>query len=211
MYSSKPLDAFLSELSARTPVPGGGAACALAGALGAAQGAMCAAFTTGKRFRAVEAQAAGLRSGLESLRDRFLELVDRDAQAYKAYDAIRKLPAAAGQEQAHARRIAECREQATGVPEETLGASLEALSLCRQLADICNMRLIPDLLVSACLLEAAAQGAWAQVLANLESLPAAAQRRDGATRQLKECQALRAAVEKKVVASLCPPGVTDRA
>ena len=43
------LDQFLEQLASAAPVPGGGGASALAGALGAALGNMLGSLTTGKR------------------------------------------------------------------------------------------------------------------------------------------------------------------
>ena len=74
---------FTELLAARTSVPGGGGAAALAGALGAALCSMAGNFTTGKqKYAAVEADVQALLARAEALRLRLLELVEEDAAAF---------------------------------------------------------------------------------------------------------------------------------
>ena len=49
------LSDITKALSERTPTPGGGAAAAIAAALGCAAGAMAARYTTGTKYTAIEA------------------------------------------------------------------------------------------------------------------------------------------------------------
>ena len=74
--------AFLDALASKAPVPGGGGASALAGALGAALCTMVGNYTVGKqKYAAVEEDVKALMARAEDLRARLLGLVDTDAAA----------------------------------------------------------------------------------------------------------------------------------
>ena len=75
--------AFSEALASGAPTPGGGGACALAGALGAALGSMVCALTSGKRrYADVEEDIQRIASRMEALRQRLLALIDADAEAF---------------------------------------------------------------------------------------------------------------------------------
>ena len=76
--------AFLDALASKSPVPGGGGASALAGALGAALCTMVGNYTVGKqKYAAVEEDVKALMARAEDLRARLLGLVDTDAAAFE--------------------------------------------------------------------------------------------------------------------------------
>src|SRR5690349_13823201 len=84
-YKHHTLKEYLQQLSLKTPVPGGGSAAALAGALGAALISMAANYSLGKNSsKGVEKNIKTILSKNEKIRKRLLELVDLDAQAYLA-------------------------------------------------------------------------------------------------------------------------------
>jgi formiminotetrahydrofolate cyclodeaminase len=76
MLKELTVEEFLEEVAARKPVPGGGSAAALSGALAAALVAMAAEFS---RNKAVSEEARTLISTLT-------HLVDRDAEAFASRD-----------------------------------------------------------------------------------------------------------------------------
>src|SRR5207253_3415212 len=83
------LDAFASP----DPVPGGGSAAALAGALGTSLLLMVAAMPKTKTGAPEElSNLAGSTSRLRPLRDTLLRLVDRDSQAYAQVMTAHRLP-----------------------------------------------------------------------------------------------------------------------
>ena len=82
-YLNKTLSEFLKELSAHTPVPGGGSAAALAGALGMGLLSMSAYFSIGKKTpRAKRREIKKLLRESRRLKDRFAQLVDEDVRNY---------------------------------------------------------------------------------------------------------------------------------
>ena len=96
-YLSKTLSQFLKELSAKTPVPGGGSAAALAGALGMGLLTMSAQFSIGKKTPRVKIR--GIRKILREskhLKEHFSQLVDEDVRNYlevvKAHRLVKYLP-----------------------------------------------------------------------------------------------------------------------
>ena len=84
---------FTNRLAAREPVPGGGGAAALIGALAAALCAMAGNYSTDKK--SAEGHEDELRAAIdkaEELRMRLLALVDADAEAFAPLAAAWRLP-----------------------------------------------------------------------------------------------------------------------
>ena len=84
---------FTNRLAARQPVPGGGGAAALIGALAAALCSMAGNYSTDKK--SAEGHEEELRAAIdkaEELRMRLLTLVDADAEAFAPLAAAWKLP-----------------------------------------------------------------------------------------------------------------------
>src|SRR3989475_990930 len=87
------LDGWLDELASGAPVPGGGSAAALAGALAGALVAMVARLTVGRKtYAAVERRAAEILIEADTLRSELRRLVDDDAAAYAKVSAAYGIP-----------------------------------------------------------------------------------------------------------------------
>ncbi len=160
-YVDQPLTKLLEDLSARTPVPGGGSGCAAAAAIGAALGAMVAAFSPPKGADpANEPRVRDLGARLVAARDRFASLVDEDAAAYDGIRAARKAKAPPEEVQMAVIRAME-------VPLGGARACLDALQLLLDLGRDANPRLATDLACGALLLEACEAGMAFNVRVNL--------------------------------------------
>ena len=84
---------LLERLGSSDPAPGGGAAAALAGALGAALVQMTANLSIGRpKLAEIEAQARHIETAAADLRRRLAELGDADSQAYARVSAAYRLP-----------------------------------------------------------------------------------------------------------------------
>lgn len=84
---------FTEELSSKSPVPGGGGAAALAGALGIALGNMVGALTVGKKkYVHVESQILELNRESGKLRVELLELIAADAAAFQPLSQAYGIP-----------------------------------------------------------------------------------------------------------------------
>src|SRR6266850_235600 len=87
------LDGWLDELAGGAPVPGGGSAAAVAGALAGALVAMVARLTLGRKgYAGAQARTAEILAQAEALRSQLRRLADEDAAAYTRVSAAYKLP-----------------------------------------------------------------------------------------------------------------------
>src|SRR5207302_10863722 len=87
------LDGWLEDLAGPAPVPGGGSAAALAGALAGALVAMVARLTIGRKaYAGVEGRAREILAEADALRAQLRRLVDDDAAAYTRVGEAYKTP-----------------------------------------------------------------------------------------------------------------------
>lgn len=171
-YRCGSVDAYVRDLSANLPAPGGGSGAALAGALGNALAAMVGNFTVGKeKFAAVEADVERILSALGEVRERLLELVDEDVRVYSQVSAAYKLPRETDEEKAaRSAAIEEACKTAAGVPRAIAERCDRTIELAAELCDIGNPMLISDVGCAVKLAEAARHCAWLNVAINLSSI-----------------------------------------
>jgi len=94
-YQDHTLKEYTRALSSKTPVPGGGSAAALVASLGMALIAMVARYSIDRNpSQAVERKTKSILRQGEALEKRLLQLVDRDAQAYRKVVKTRWAPPA---------------------------------------------------------------------------------------------------------------------
>jgi formiminotetrahydrofolate cyclodeaminase len=161
-----------ARLASREPIPGGGSAAAVAGALGASLVAMVAELTIGRP------DAAEHESALRDLRDEavahqqlLLDLAEQDARAYGAVVAARRMPKESEEERTtRAEAMRRTMVAAAEVPLLTAGAAVDVLELARAVAPIGNPNAISDAGVAAELAAAAVRGAILNVRINLPFL-----------------------------------------
>ena len=164
----KTVTAFTEELASPAPVPGGGGASALVGAIGVALGDMVGELTVGKKkYADVEEDVKALMVNAQELRRRFLELIDGDAEAFaplaKAYGIPKDDPTRdEGMENAL--------KVACGVPMDIMRACGEALDLIEEFAAKGSKLAISDAGCGAVLCKAAMQAASLNVFINTKSM-----------------------------------------
>ncbi len=162
------LEEFMDALASAEPTPGGGASSAVAGALGCAQAQMVAAITAqNPRYEEVHADMRSTWEHLGGLRVRFMGLAERDAQGYAEVARALKMPRGSEAERSErARVLAGALEEACRAPFEMLACAGEALEDLDWLSREGSSLAKSDIICAAALLEAAANGASATVLAN---------------------------------------------
>jgi len=171
LFANLTVAQFVERLSTADPVPGGGAASAVAASIGASLISMVAALSRGKpKYEAYEATLARCEAVGHELAAEFLRLADRDAAAYAGYSAALKMPRETEAQQA-ARKIAikSAARAAADAPWECVKACARLVVAAEALAGRSNVNAASDVLVAALLGEAAARGAAENVLINLPS------------------------------------------
>lgn len=149
-----PIEGFLASLGSTEPVPGGGAAAALSGALAAALVQKVAALAQ-RRGRAVGEAV----QRAETLRKKFLELGQADTEAYATVVEAQKSGGEA---------LTKALIRAAGVPLEVAQKALALMDLAERILPLSPKAVRSDL---AC----AARLAWAACLSALYTVDANAQ------------------------------------
>ena len=166
------LSRFADELSMDSPTPGGGSTAALSGALSGALTAMVANLTVGKKgYENAFEELTQTAIRAQELKDECLRLVDLDTAAFnKVMDAMR-LPKAADEQKAEREAAVEAAtKEATLVPLQLLGLSVELLKLAKVVARKGNRNSLSDAGVAALTARAAADGAYYNVRINLPGI-----------------------------------------
>jgi len=157
-FKNHTLEEYLSVLSRKTPVPGGGSAAALTAATGAALVSMVANYSTGKgRPKRVENKILNILKQSEQIRKRLLVLIDLDAQAYLN---VVKTRGATAQVKKRASR------EAAKVPGEVSRLCYKAIQLTPYLVTEGNKHLLSDIAVAIELFQAAYNAACINVEIN---------------------------------------------
>ena len=165
---SKSCAEFTKLLGAKVSMPGGGAASALVGALGAALCEMAANFTVGnKRYYDVEPEMKEAVNKAEKIRVRFLELADEDAKAFPDLSAAWRLP----KDYPNRKEIfTRATLNACKAPFEMVKCCCEAIDLLAFVMEKGNIMLISDVGCGVSLCEAAMSSAAMNVYINTGSL-----------------------------------------
>jgi formiminotetrahydrofolate cyclodeaminase len=125
------VEEFLRRLAGGDPTPGGGAASALAGALGASLVSMVCNLTLGRaRYAELEAGATEMQAEADALRQRLQVGIDEDAAAYGAVIAAYQLPRTTDDEKAaRSDAIQQTTRQAALVPLALFEANAQVIEL----------------------------------------------------------------------------------
>jgi formiminotetrahydrofolate cyclodeaminase len=171
-YTTMALADLLDAFASIDPVPGGGSASALAGALGTSLLLMVAAMPKTKSGTPEEtSDLAAAAARLRPLRDRLATLIDRDSDAYAAVAAAFKLPKVTAEDKAtRTAAIQSGTKEATEVPLDTMRACRDALRHAVIVARCGNRHAASDVGVAVQLMLAAASGAGLNVDINLGTL-----------------------------------------
>ncbi|MBR6206754.1 MAG: cyclodeaminase/cyclohydrolase family protein [Oscillospiraceae bacterium] len=171
-FQDKNLAEFNAELASKAPVPGGGGASALVGAVGTALGGMVASLTIGKKkFIPVEEELKELQAKCLRIQSDLLTLIDKDAEGFAPLAAAYSLPAET--EEQKARKAAVLEEEgvkACDVPLQIMEKCCEAIDAIAVFAEKGSRLAVSDAGVGALFCKAALEGASLNVFINTKSL-----------------------------------------
>ena len=172
MVEQKTIEGFLEVLSSKEPVPGGGGASALAGALGNALGQMVANLTIGKKkYADVEAEIKELLGRMQKLQAAFVTLADRDAQVFAPLAQCYSLPSLTEEEKAYKEKVMEERLlDASFVPLEIMEHAVAMLGILEILGDKGSRLAVSDVGVGVQFIRASLLGAVMKVYINTKSM-----------------------------------------
>jgi len=172
LVPAKGVPDFLNELASARSTPGGGSAAALNGAIGVGLLTMVAKLTIGKRgYEEFDEEMVKVKNQLVPMRERFLALVDEDADSFKEVMKAYKLPKMTEEErEERAKAVSEALKIAAETPFKTTKLALEALRTFRPIVKYGNKGSITDAGVGTMNLDTAFRGARLNVLVNLPNI-----------------------------------------
>jgi formiminotetrahydrofolate cyclodeaminase len=155
---------FTGLLASKAPVPGGGGASALVGAVGVALGNMVGNLTLGKKkYAEVEAEIVKLNGEAGRLRGELLALVGKDAEAFEPLSRAYGLP----KDAEHRDEIMEeALVKASAVPIEIMRKLCEAIELVEAYAEKGSSIAVSDAGCAAVICKAALKAAALNVFIN---------------------------------------------
>jgi glutamate formiminotransferase len=165
---------FVDELSTDSPAPGGGSVAAVCAAQAAGLVAMVGNLSVGKKkYAKVQDRVKEIAERGQDLKDFFLWAVDADTDAFnKVMDTFRLPKKTPAQQKARDLATAEATRGATTVPLSVLEKMPEVLDLADEIGRIGNAASLSDAGVAVLTALTGAEGAYYNVLINLEGLKA---------------------------------------
>lgn len=172
MIKEQVIQDFLDVLSAKEPVPGGGGASALCGAVGNALGQMVANLTVGKKkYAEAEPEVKEHLEKMVQLQAEFTALADDDAKVFAPLAKAYSLPSETEEQKAYKAEVMETNLlAASAVPLQIMEKSMQMLTILDRLADIGSRMAVSDVGVAVQSTRAALLGAAMNVYINTKSM-----------------------------------------
>lgn len=176
MLDKKTVREFINELGSNSPAPGGGSVAALGASLASALGAMVFNLTVGKKVynEYSDEDKMIVVKNLERClyyQDRFLELMNKDTEAFLILMAAFKLPKETGEEKkVRSIKIQEGYQGALEIPLNVAEEAYKIYEYVKIAARLGNKNAISDAGVSALMLQASIESAILNVKINLTSI-----------------------------------------
>ncbi len=159
---------FISVLASSAPVPGGGGAAALVGAIGMALGGMIGSLTIGKKkYADVQEEILALKTRSDELQAKLLSMVDKDARAFEPLSRAYGLPGTTDEEKALKAEIMEAAlKDASEPPFEIMNLCLDSINVIERFSRIGSKLAISDAGCAAACCRAALNAACLNVFIN---------------------------------------------
>ena len=163
---------FVTILASSAPVPGGGGASALVGAIGMALGDMVGSLTLGKKkYADVQIDIEQLKKKAGVVEKELLNLIERDAEVFAPLSRAYGLPKASAEEQAYKAQVMEAAlKEACAVPLSIMERCCEAILLLEEFAQKGTVIAISDAGCGAACCRAALTSASMNVFINTKSM-----------------------------------------
>ena len=162
------ISGFIEVLAAKAPVPGGGGAAALAGALGAALCSMVGNYTSGKKTYAdVEEDVQRMLAEAADVRRNLAQLINEDAAAFVPLSAAYAIPKG---DPRRAVVLEQATKGAIEAPLEMMREMCRAIELLEEMGEKGSRMLASDVACGALLSKAALESASVNVFVNTASL-----------------------------------------
>jgi formiminotetrahydrofolate cyclodeaminase len=163
---------WLDGIAAPTAAPGGGAAAAIAGAVGAALIQMVAGLTAEReKYATVHELAGRTRQKAERLREGMIALAARDARAFEAFTRALALPATTSEErERRSRGKTDALAAGAAVQLELLAHLAQVAELSLEIAEQGLSSAVGDAATGAFLAVGAARSAYWSVRSNLAEI-----------------------------------------
>ena len=159
---------FVKVLASSEPVPGGGGASALVGAIGTALGNMVGSLTVGKKkYADVEAEIIALKAKCDGLQDMFLAQIAADA---KGFEPLAKAYGIPKDDPNRDKILEEATITACQVPIRIMELACEALDAIAVFAEKGSRLAVSDAGCGAVCVKAALQAASLNVFINTKTL-----------------------------------------
>lgn len=163
---------FLEVLASKAPVPGGGGAAALGGAIGMALSNMVGNLTVGKKkYAEVEEEVKDLIEKGNKIIDDLKKLVDEDAAVFEPLSKAYGLPKDTPEQIAYKEQVLEkCSKDACEGPMEIMRKCFEGIKLHERMGQIGTNLAISDVGCGVVFLKAALISGMLNVVINLNTI-----------------------------------------
>ena len=171
-FSTSTCTEFVEVLASKAPVPGGGGASALVGAVGTALGNMVGSLTVGKKkYADVEEEMWELKGKCDQLQKDFLRLIERDAEVFEPLSKAYGMPKETEEEKnIRSEAIQKETKYAAEVPMEVARIVHSILPMIDVVARKGNSNAATDACVAMMCARTAILGALLNVRINLTSI-----------------------------------------
>lgn len=171
-FTQKTCAEFVQVLASKEPVPGGGGASALVGAIGMALGNMVGSLTVGKKkYADVQEDILALKAKADAVQDELLRLVAKDAEVFEPLSRAYGMPKETPEQQAEKDRVMEkALRECCAVPLTIMDVCCKAIELHKEFGAKGTAIAISDVGCGVICCKAALQAASLNVFINTKSM-----------------------------------------
>lgn len=171
-FTKQTCEEFIEILASKEPVPGGGGAAALVGAIGMALGNMVGSLTLGKKkYASVQDEIHEIKKRADDLQKELIFLMQRDAEVFVPLSRAYKMPKDTEEQKAKKSRvIAAALKECCDIPLEIMKKCCEAIDLHEEFATKGTLMAISDAGCGVICCKAALQAASLNVFINTKSM-----------------------------------------